>query len=298
MNKVLGTNTGVFIGCFTREYEAIMFKETEIQQRYFATGTGTTMLANRLSYFYDLHGPSISLDTACSSSLNACHLACNSLRLGECDMALAAGCNLFYNPDTIIPLTALGFLSPDGRCYSFDERANGYSRGEGFGMVVLKRLSDAIRDRDCIRAIVRGSSSNQDGNSPGITQPTRKAQVDLINAAYQSAGLSKTQTRFFEAHGTGTPVGDPIEASAISGAFSEYRSEQEPMVVGAVKTNIGHLEGSAGIAGLIKAIMVLEKGIIPPNMGFQTPNLKIPVHDWHLKFPTKACLIENGSADE
>ncbi|KAG9506470.1 Type I Iterative PKS, partial [Fusarium musae] len=287
MEKVLGTNTGVFIGCFTREYEAIMFKETEIQQRYFATGTGTTMLANRLSYFYDLHGPSISLDTACSSSLNACHLACNSLRLGECDMALAAGCNLFYNPDTIIPLTALGFLSPDGRCYSFDERANGYSRGEGFGMVVLKRLSDAIRDGDCIRAIVRGSSSNQDGNSPGITQPTRQAQVDLINAAYRSAGLSKTQTRFFEAHGTGTPVGDPIEASAISGAFSEYRSEQEPMVVGAVKTNIGHLEGSAGIAGLIKAIMVLEKGIIPPNMGFQTPNPKIPVHDWHLKFPTK-----------
>nr|ALQ32787.1 putative polyketide synthase [Fusarium bulbicola] len=287
MNKVLGTNTGVFIGCFTREYEAIMFKETEIQQRYFATGTGTTMLANRLSYFYDLHGPSISLDTACSSSLNACHLACNSLRLSECDMALAAGCNLFYNPDTIIPLTALGFLSPDGRCYSFDERANGYSRGEGFGMVVLKRLSDAIRDGDCVRAIVRGSSSNQDGNSPGITQPTRQAQVDLIDAAYQSAGLSKTQTRFFEAHGTGTPVGDPIEASAISGAFSEYRSEQEPMVVGAVKTNIGHLEGSAGIAGLIKAIMVLEKGIIPPNMGFQTPNPKIPVHDWHLKFPTK-----------
>ncbi|RKL31435.1 Asperfuranone polyketide synthase afoG [Fusarium proliferatum] len=232
MNKVLGTNTGVFIGCFTREYEAIMFKETEIQQRYFATGTGTTMLANRLSYFYDLHGPSINLDTACSSSLNACHLA-------------------------------------------------------WFGMVVLKRLSDAIRDGDCIRAIVRGSSSNQDGNSPGITQPTRQAQVDLINAAYQSAGLSKTQTRFFEAHGTGTPVGDPIEASAISGAFSEYRSEEEPMVVGAVKTNIGHLEGSAGIAGLIKAIMVLEKGIIPPNMGFQTPNPKIPVHGWHLKFPTK-----------
>lgn len=287
INKVLRINISVFIGCFICEYKAIMFKETEIQQRYFTTGTGTTMLANRLSYFYDLHGPSISLDTACSSSLNACHLACNSLRLGECDMALAAGCNLFYNPDTIIPLTALGFLSPDGRCYSFDERANGYSRGEGFRMVVLKRLSDAIRDGDCIRAIVRGSSSNQDGNSPGITQPTRQAQVDLINAAYQSAGLSKTQTRFFEAHGTGTPVGDPIEASAISGAFSEYRSEEEPMVVGAVKTNIGHFEGSAGIAGLIKAIMVLEKGIIPPNMGFQTPNPKIPVHDWHLKFPTK-----------
>ncbi|KAF5020446.1 hypothetical protein F66182_7525 [Fusarium sp. NRRL 66182] len=288
MDKALGSNTGVFIGCFTREYEAIMFKETEVQQRYFATGTGTTMLANRLSYFYDLRGPSISLDTACSSSLNACHLACNSLRLGECNMALAAGCNLFYNPDTIIPLTALGFLSPDGRCYSFDSRANGYSRGEGFGMVVLKRLSDAIRDGDCIRAIIRGSSSNQDGKSPGITQPTRQAQVDLINAAYQSAGLDKTRTRFFEAHGTGTPVGDPIEASAISGAFSKHRSEEEPMVVGAVKTNIGHLEGSAGIAGLIKAVLVLEKGVIPPNMGYESPNPKIPVEEWHLKFPKRA----------
>lgn len=288
MDKAVGSKTGVFVGCFTREYEAIMFKETEIQQRYFATGTGTTMLANRLSYFYDLRGPSISLDTACSSSLNACHLACNSLRMGECNMALAAGCNLFYNPDTIIPLTALGFLSPDGRCYSFDSRANGYSRGEGFGMVVLKRLSDAIRDGDTVRAVIRGSSSNQDGKSPGITQPTRQAQVDLIKDAYQAAGLGLGQTRFFEAHGTGTPVGDPIEASAISGAFSQYRSEQDPILVGAVKTNIGHLEGSAGIAGLIKTVLVLEHGIVPPNIWFEKPNPKIPVHEWHLKFPTKS----------
>lgn len=287
MDKAVGSKTGVFIGCFTREYEAIMFKETEIQQRYFATGTGTTMLANRLSYFYDLRGPSISLDTACSSSLNACHLACNSLRMGECNMALAAGCNLFYNPDTIIPLTALGFLSPDGRCYSFDSRANGYSRGEGFGMVVLKRLGDALRDGDTIRAVIRGSSSNQDGKSPGITQPTRQAQVDLINAAYQSSGLDLTRTRFFEAHGTGTPVGDPIEAGAISGAFSQHRSEEDPMMVGAVKTNIGHLEGSAGIAGLIKTVLVLEHGIIPPNIWFEKPNPKIPTEEWHLKFPTK-----------
>lgn len=288
MDKAVGSKTGVFVGCFTREYEAIMFKETEIQQRYFATGTGTTMLANRLSYFYDLRGPSISLDTACSSSLNACHLACNSLRMGECNMALAAGCNLFYNPDTIIPLTALGFLSPDGRCYSFDSRANGYSRGEGFGMVVLKRLSDALRDGDTVRAVIRGSASNQDGKSPGITQPTRQAQVDLIHDAYRAAGLDLTQTRFFEAHGTGTPVGDPIEASAISGAFSQYRSEQDPMLVGAVKTNIGHLEGSAGIAGLIKTVLVLEHGIIPPNIWFEKPNPKIPAHEWHLKFPTKS----------
>ncbi|EEY15605.1 lovastatin nonaketide synthase [Verticillium alfalfae VaMs.102] len=290
LEKVTGSKTGVFVGCFTREYEAIMFKETETQQRYFATGTGTTMLANRLSYFYDLRGPSVSLDTACSSSLVACHLACASLRSGECDTALAAGCNLFYNPDTIIPLTALGFLSPDGRCYSFDSRANGYSRGEGFGMVVLKRLSDALRDGDTVRAVIRGSASNQDGRSPGITQPTRQAQVDLIRAAYDAAGLDLTRTRFFEAHGTGTPVGDPIEASAISGAFSEHRSAAEPMVVGAVKTNIGHLEGSAGIAGLIKTVLVLEHGVVPPNTWFEKPNPKIPVDEWHLRFPTKPLL--------
>lgn len=228
MDKAVGSNTGVFIGCFTREYEAIMFKEMEIQQRYFATGTGTTMLANRLSYFYDLRGPSISLDTACSSSLTACHLACNSLRMGECNVALAAGCNLFYNPDTIIPLTALGFLSPDGKCYSFDSRANGYSRGEGFGMVVMKRLNDAIRDGDTIRAVIRGSSTNQDGKSPGITQPTKQAQVDLINQAYHSAGLDKTRTRFFELTARAPPFGDPIEASAISGAFTEHLSEADP----------------------------------------------------------------------
>ena len=177
-------------------------------------------------------------------------------------MALAAGCNLFYNSDTIISLTALGFLSPDGKCYSFDSRANGYSRGEGFGVVVLKRLSDAIRDGDTIRAIIRGSSSNQDG----ITQPTRQAQVDLINAAYQSAGLNFTRTRFFEAHGTGTPVGDPIEASAISGVFTQYRSEKEAMLVDALKSNIGHLEGTADITGLIKTVLVLEHGIVPPNI--------------------------------
>lgn len=202
-------------------------------------------------------------------------------------MALAAGCNLFYNPDTIIPLTALGFLSPDGKCYSFDSRANGYSRGEGFGMVVLKRVSDAIRDGDTIRAVIRGSSSNQDGKSPGITQPMRQAQIDLINAAYQSAGLDLTRTRFFEAHGTGTPVGDPIEASAISGVFTQYRTEKEPMLVGALKSNIGHLEGSAGIAGLIKTVLVLEHGIVPPNIWYEKPNPKIPIKEWHLKFPTK-----------
>ncbi|RMZ80672.1 hypothetical protein DV738_g2743, partial [Chaetothyriales sp. CBS 135597] len=287
-NDIIGSDTGVFVGCFTREYEAIQFKDPEVNLRYIATGTGTTMLANRLSYFYDLHGPSVTLDTACSSSLNACHLACTSLQQKESSMALVAGCNLFYNPDTVIPLTSLGFLSPDGKCYSFDHRANGYSRGEGFGVLVLKRVSDAIRAGDTIRAVIRGSSSNQDGKSPGITQPTAKAQMELIRAAYEKAGLDLDQTRYFEAHGTGTPVGDPIEASAIGGVFSKYRSKEDPMYVGAVKTNIGHLEGSAGIAGLLKAILVLERGIIPPNINFERPNPKIPVDEWGISFPTSS----------
>lgn len=189
------------------------------------------------------------------------------------------------NPDTTLPLSNLGFLSPDGKCHSFDSRANGYSRGEGFGVVILKRVSDAIRDGDTIRAVIRGSSSNQDGKSPGITQPTRAGQEDLIRTAYRRAGLSLDQTRFFEAHGTGTPIGDPIEAGAIGDVFAPYRSADDPMYVGALKSNLGHLEGAAGVAGLIKAIHVVENGVIPPNLHFEEINPKVLAGPWKLKFP-------------
>lgn len=197
------------------------------------------------------------------------------------------GCNLFYNPDTCIPLTSLGFLSPDAKCYSFDHRANGYSRGEGFGILVLKRLSDAIHDQDTIRAVIRNTVANQDGRSPGITQPTKHAQVAAIRQAYEHAGLDPSVMRYFEAHGTGTPVGDPIEASAIAEVFSELRSKEEPLYVGALKSNIGHLEGAAGIAGLMKAVLTLESGIIPPNVWFEKENPRIPAK-WNLKFPITA----------
>lgn len=197
------------------------------------------------------------------------------------------GCNLFYNPDTCIPLTSLGFLSPDAKCYSFDHRANGYSRGEGFGILVLKRLSDAIHDQDTIRAVIRNTVANQDGRSPGITQPTKHAQVDAIRQAYEHAGLDPSVMRYFEAHGTGTPVGDPIEASAIAEVFSELRSEEEPLYVGALKSNIGHLEGAAGIAGLMKAVLTLKVAIIPPNVWFEKENPRIPAK-WNLKFPIAA----------
>lgn len=197
------------------------------------------------------------------------------------------GCNLFYNPDTCIPLTSLGFLSPDAKCYSFDHRANGYSRGEGTGILILKRLADAVRDGDTIRAVIRGTVANQDGRSPGITQPTKQAQVAATRQAYQNAGLDPSLTRYFEAHGTGTPIGDPIEASAIAEVFGTLRSEEEPLIVGAVKSNIGHLEGAAGIAGLMKAVLSLESGIIPPNVWFEKANPRIPAQ-WNLKFPVVA----------
>lgn len=187
-----------------------------------------------------------------------------------------------------IPLTNLGFLSPDSKCYSFDHRANGYSRGEGFGILVLKRLSDALRDNDTIRTVIRATASNQDGKSPGITQPTKQAQMQLIQDTYAAGGLDFTQTRYFEAHVTGTPVGDPIEAGAIAGIFNAYRSKQEPLFIGAVKSNVGHLEGAAGIAGLMKTIMVLESGIIPPNIWFEKPNPSIPLDEWNIKFPLEA----------
>ncbi|KAI4248190.1 MAG: hypothetical protein LQ352_005995, partial [Teloschistes flavicans] len=287
-HNALGTKTSVYVGCFTREYEQLLGRDGEMDLKYIATGTGTAMLSNRLSWFYDFRGPSLTIDTACSSSLNACHLACASLRSGESSMALVGGCNLFYNPDTVVPLSSLGFLSPDGKCYSFDHRANGYSRGEGYGIILLKRLKHALRDKNTIRAIVRSTASNQDGKSPGITQPTQQAQMSLIREAYATAGLDLGATRYFEAHGTGTPVGDPIEAAAISGVFDEHRSQDAPLYIGALKSNIGHLEGAAGIAALMKAVLVLENGIIPPNIWFEKPNIKIPVDKWNIKFPIEA----------
>lgn len=186
----------------------------------------------------------------------------------------------------MLGLTDLDFLSPDSKCYSFDHRANGYARGEGIGVVIIKSLSDALRDGDTIRAVIRATGANQDGRTPGITQPSSKSQEKLIRETYSAGGLDLATTRYFEAHGTGTPLGDPLEASAIHSAFSDTRPGDQPLYVGAVKSNIGHLEGASGIAGFIKTILVLEKGIIPPNIWFECPNPKIPLHKWNIKVET------------
>ncbi|KAL7935483.1 fatty acid synthase S-acetyltransferase [Trichoderma chlorosporum] len=296
MDKVVGSNTSVHIGCFNNDYEKMLSWDPEVDLTYLPSGVGSAMLSNRLSWFYDFKGPSITLDTACSSSLNAVYLGYNALRNKEVDMAVAGGCNLFFMPDTSIYLDDQGFLSPDGICYTFDHRANGYARGEGLGIVVLKRLSDAIRDGNTIRAVIRGMASNQDGRSPGLTQPTRASQAAMIRQAYQNAKLTPEDTFFFESHGTGTQLGDPIEAAAISDVFTEWRSVDSPLYVGALKTNIGHLEATAGVAGLIKAIGVVERGIIPANLHMERVNPKIPATEWHLKFPTENTLWPGSAA--
>ncbi|KAF2179436.1 hypothetical protein K469DRAFT_596142 [Zopfia rhizophila CBS 207.26] len=288
LEQLRGSNTGVYTGSMNDDYRLLTVRDIENTPKYAPTGIACSMLANRISWFFDLNGPSINLDSACSSSLMALHFACQGLRTGDTSMALVTGANLLLGVESMLSMTQMGFLSPDSRSFSFDERANGYARGEGIGVVVLKRLSDAIKDNDTIRAVIRSTGANQDGYTPGITVPSRDSQARLIRETYEKAGLDLGSTRYFEAHGTGTPVGDPLEAAAIGSVFQQYRSPEEPLYIGALKSNIGHLEGASGVAALIKAIMVLENGIIPPNTNFERPNPKIDADSLNIKFPLQS----------
>ncbi len=289
LEELRGSNTSVHTGCFTTDYLLQLLKDAEQLPTYAAVGATLSMLANRISWFFNLTGPSVNLDSACSSSAMAIDQACQLLRSGECSMGIVAGCNLTFDPDYTKVLTNMQFLSPDSRCFAFDHRANGYSRGEGVGVVVLKLISDALRDNDTVRAVIRSSGSNQDGRTPGITQPNNKAQARLIRDTYRKAGLTMRHTRFFEAHGTGTAIGDPAEADAIADSFQTYRSSNDPLYVGAVKTNIGHLEGASGIAGLIKTILVVETGVIVPNTNFEQINRRLGCEESCIALPT-ACV--------
>ncbi|TAQ90647.1 hypothetical protein B7494_g1069 [Chlorociboria aeruginascens] len=287
MERVLGSQTSCFIGCFTRDYAELLDRDVDDRTKYAATGTGTSIISNRVSWFYDFKGPSMTIDTACSSSLVALHLACQSLRTGESKMALVGGTNVILDVNTGAKLGSLNFLSPDSKCQSFDHKANGYARGEGFACIVLKPLDFAIRDNDVIRAVIRGSAVNQDGKTPGITLPSMQAQEELIKTAYLSAGLSMSDTAYFEAHGTGTPAGDPLEAGALARTIATTRDKDKPLLIGSIKSNIGHTEGASGMAGLIKAIYILEKGLIPPNLWFEKANSRIPMDEWNIKVPTE-----------
>ncbi|MFK5891715.1 MAG: SDR family NAD(P)-dependent oxidoreductase [Pseudomonadota bacterium] len=289
VDKLAGSNTGVYIGLCTNDYAQIQtdLSEDKPVDPYSATGNAFSIIANRLSYCLDFHGPSFVVDTACSSSLVATHLACSSLLNNECDIALAGGVNLILLPSTSISFSAATMLSPDGRCKAFDSRANGFVRSEGAGMVVLKRLSTALADNDQIYAVINGSGINQDGHTNGISLPNKDAQADLIELVYQQAGIAPNKVFYVEAHGTGTAVGDPIEAFALGEKFGSKRKAGDNCLIGSVKTNIGHLEASAGVAGLIKASLCLKHRTIPPNLHFLNPNPNIPFDKFHLEVPTK-----------
>ena len=240
------------------------------------------MIANRVSYFLGARGPSLSVDTGQSSGLVSVHLACESLRAGESSIALAGGVNLDVGPDSALELAALGALSPDGRCFTFDARANGFVRGEGGGLVVLKPFDAAEAGGDRILGVIRGSAVNNDGGGDGLTAPDPDAQQRLLRKAYENAGVRPDQVSYVELHGTGTPLGDRAEAAALGSVLGEGR-EGSSLRVGSAKTNIGHLEAAAGAAGLIKAVLALGRGEIPPSLNFEQPNPEIPLDDLGLR---------------
>ncbi|QSJ15495.1 type I polyketide synthase [Nostoc sp. UHCC 0702] len=284
-DRLIDSSTGVFIGVSNCDYGRLLISSGDLTQMdtYYTTGNTLNAAAGRLSYTLGLKGPSMAVDSACSSSLVTVHLACQSLRNGDCNQALAGGVNLILSPETTVGLSRAQILSPDGRCKAFDASANGMIRGEGCGIIVLKRLSDAIADRDQILAVIRGSAVNQDGPSSGLTVPNGVAQEALIRQALSRAKIAATDVSYIEAHGTGTSLGDPIEVRALGNVLCQGRSPDQPLTIGTVKSNIGHLESASGIAGLIKVVLALQHQQIPGNLHFQTPS---PYIDW-AKIPVK-----------
>jgi acyl transferase domain-containing protein/surfactin synthase thioesterase subunit len=281
----IGDPTGVFVGAGHNSYAQSMPARVDQIEAWDLTGNSPALMAGRLSWQLGLHGPSLTLDTACSSSLVAVHLACQSLLAGDCTAAIAAGVRLMIAPEPFVMMARLRVLAPDGRCKTFDAAADGFGQGEGCGAVVLKKLSDARRDGDCVLAVLRGSAVNHDGPSSGLTVPNGLAQERLIQRALETAGIAPAQVSYVEAHGTGTSLGDPIEAVALEGVFGRGRSQATPLVIGSVKTNIGHLDAAAGIAGLIKVVLAMGHGAIPKHLHFDNPTPQIPWADFHLAVP-------------
>ncbi|SEL30530.1 type I polyketide synthase [Streptacidiphilus jiangxiensis] len=285
-SSLAGTDTGVFVGITTSDYVQEMRAAGVESGPYAGTGNLFTMAANRVSYTFDLRGPSLAVDTACSSSLVAVHQACVSLRRGECRLALAGGVNLMLSPESTIGLCQAGALSPDGHSYTFDARANGYARGEGGGLVLLKPLSRALADGDRVYGVIRGSAVNQDGRSNGLRAPSTEGQVRVIQAAHRDAGSRPGTVRYVEAHGTGTALGDPIEAGAVGRVVGADLPPDQVCLIGSAKTNIGHLEAAAGVAGLAKVALSLHHRALPPSLHFETPNPHIDFAALRLTVPT------------
>jgi len=287
-DTMYGSETGVFVGVSTWDYATL----TQMQipdvdvHRNLGTGSALSAIAGRISYVLGLKGPSLALDTACSSSLVAVHAACESLRRRECRAAFAGGVNMILSRFLHIMFSRARMLAPDGRCKAFDDKANGYVRSEGAGLVLLKRLGDAVSDGDNVLAVIRGGAVNQDGASGGLTVPNGPAQQEVIRTALANADVDAADVDYVEAHGTGTPLGDPIELHALSEVFKASHSRTRPLSVGSVKTNLGHMEAASGIAGLIKVILQLQKGVVAPHLHLTQPNSRIPWAEIPITIPT------------
>ena len=286
-SSVANSPTGVFIGICGSEYSHLAggVDDYELVDKYFGSGTATSVAAGRISYALNLQGPSLAVDTACSSSLVAVHLAVRSLRQGESRLCLVGGVNLALTPAVAVYASRVGALSPRSSCRAFDDAADGYVRGEGGGLVVLKLLHRAIEDNDRVLAVIRGSAINQDGRTAGLTAPNGSAQESVISAALDDGGVSAGAVAYVEAHGTGTPLGDQVEAGALGRAYGQARKGREPLLIGSAKANIGHLEASAGIAGLIKVIMAMRGAQLPPQINIERPNTQIPWTSLGLSLP-------------
>ncbi|KFZ17687.1 hypothetical protein V501_01603 [Pseudogymnoascus sp. VKM F-4519 (FW-2642)] len=279
-----GTNIGCFVGVWGGDWQEIMMRDPQRTGRFCIPGSGDFAVSNRISYEYDLKGPSMTLKTGCSSSLIALHQACEAIHSGSCSSALVAGTNLIITPGMTIDMTRQGVLSPDGTCKTFDASADGYSRGEAINVIYIKKLSDAIHDGDPIRAVIRATASNCDGKTGGMSVPSLESHEAMIRHAYKIAGIKDySSTAFVECHGTGTAVGDPLEVGAIANVFGGHKG----VYIGSVKPNVGHSEGASGLTSIIKAVLALERKIIPPNINFCTPNPKIPFEEANLRVPTE-----------
>ncbi|WP_371675367.1 type I polyketide synthase [Streptomyces sp. NBC_01276] len=287
-SAVRDTRTGVFIGAIADDYGNLLRRGgAESIGRHTLTGLQRGIIANRVSYTLGLHGPSVTVDTVQSSSLVAVHMACESLRRSESTLALAGGVSLNLAPESTVSAAKFGGLSPDGRCYTFDARANGYVRGEGGGLVVLKPLDRALRDGDQVYCVIRGGAVNNDGATDGLTVPSASAQEEVLRLARLNAGVSAEDLQYVELHGTGTPVGDPVEAAALGAALGVERAADFPLPVGSAKTNVGHLEGAAGIVGLLKVALSISHRMLPPSLNHVSPHPRIPLADLNLAVQTE-----------
>lgn len=282
-DSLRGSKTAVYVGIASNDYANVAQSDPRNVDVHTNSGSTLSIASNRISYLFDLKGPSVSVDTACSSALVAINLACESVWSGEATMALAGGVNALLTPDASIGFSKATMLSPSGQCFAFDDRANGYVRGEGAGMFVIKTLADAQRDGDRVYCTIRAAVINQDGNTSSMTVPGVETQAKMLEDAFEKAGILPKQVRYMEAHGTGTPVGDPIETRALGQILSRGRDEGDYCLIGSVKTNVGHLESGSGVAGLAKAALVLYHDTVPPSLNFKRPNPNIPFEEFKLK---------------